>query len=140
MNRAELSKKNKYYISKYRYYELKYFCLQYFDYKRKSKSFDGYTKTNTNCIHTCEISNPTERCVESRENYIFKMQLIEHAAAMTDPILKDYILIGVTSNLSYEKLKARTNIPSSKGLYYELYHKFFYMLHLLLSAKVHILS
>ena len=29
MERAEVSKKNKYYISKHRYYELKHFCLQY---------------------------------------------------------------------------------------------------------------
>lgn len=133
MNRAELSKRNKYYISKYRYYELKYFCLQYFDYKRKSNNFDSFSKANTEAVHTCKISNPTERCSEFREKYIFKMKAIERASASTDPILKDYILIGITGNLSYEKLKARTNIPCSKGVYYELYHRFFYMLNTILN-------
>lgn len=31
--RAEVSKNNPYYISKNRYYELKYFCLQYKEFK-----------------------------------------------------------------------------------------------------------
>lgn len=32
--RAELSKKNPYHIPRYRYYELKYFCRQYDDWKK----------------------------------------------------------------------------------------------------------
>lgn len=133
MNRAELSKRNKYYISKYRYYELKYFCLQYFDYKRKSNSFNSFSKSNIDIIRTCEISNPTEQCSEARENYIFKIKAIERASALTDPVLKDYILIGITGNLSYEKLRARTDIPCSKSVYYELYHQFFYILNTILN-------
>ena len=32
--RSELSPKNKYYIDKHRYYELKHFCLQYPEWKQ----------------------------------------------------------------------------------------------------------
>lgn len=32
--RSELSPKNKYYIAKHRYYELKHFCLQYPEWKQ----------------------------------------------------------------------------------------------------------
>ena len=34
--RPELSKKNKYYISKHRYYELKHLCLQYTMFKKEN--------------------------------------------------------------------------------------------------------
>ena len=33
--RAELSKNNKYWISKHRYYELKHFCLQYPEWQKE---------------------------------------------------------------------------------------------------------
>ena len=39
--RAELSKKNPYYISKHRYYELKHFCRQYDEWKRALVRIDG---------------------------------------------------------------------------------------------------
>ena len=32
--RAKISEKNKYYIDKHRYYELKHFCLQYNEWKK----------------------------------------------------------------------------------------------------------
>ena len=38
--RPELSPKNKYYIDKHRYYELKHFCLQYSEWKKSYSAFD----------------------------------------------------------------------------------------------------
>ena len=38
--RPELSSKNKYYIDKHRYYELKHFCLQYTEWKKSYSAFD----------------------------------------------------------------------------------------------------
>ena len=38
--RPELSSKNKYYIDKHRYYELKHFCLQYPEWKKSYSAFD----------------------------------------------------------------------------------------------------
>ena len=45
--RPELSSKNKYYIDKHRYYELKHFCLQYTEWKKSYSTFDDtiYLKT-----------------------------------------------------------------------------------------------
>ena len=40
--RPVLSEKNKYYIDKHRYYELKHFCLQYDDWKKAYSILDGY--------------------------------------------------------------------------------------------------
>ena len=126
--RPTLSKKNKFYINKYRQYELKYFCLQYFYYKKCANSYDGYSKGSAERVYTSNISKPTEKCYESREYYVSRIRVIEKAAKMCDPVLSDYILIGVTGNLSYEKIRARTNIPCSKAVYYDLYHKFFFVL------------
>ena len=39
--KAVLSKKNKYYISKHRYYELKHFCLQYNEWIEELKKLDS---------------------------------------------------------------------------------------------------
>lgn len=41
--RAELSTKNKYYIDKHRYYELKHFCLQYPEWKRTYAELEDVT-------------------------------------------------------------------------------------------------
>lgn len=47
--RAELSKKNPYHIPRYRYYELKYFCRQYNDWKKALTLIDGW-QTSPNDI------------------------------------------------------------------------------------------
>lgn len=47
--RAELSKKNPYHIPRYRYYELKYFCRQYDDWKKALTLIDGW-QTSPNDI------------------------------------------------------------------------------------------
>ena len=44
--RPELSKSNPYYISKHRYYELKHFCLQYYEWKELYLSLDTYQNTD----------------------------------------------------------------------------------------------
>lgn len=38
--RPEISKKNRYWIDKHRYYELKHFCLQYPTWKKAHSSLD----------------------------------------------------------------------------------------------------
>ena len=42
--RSELSKKNKYWIERHRYYELKHFCLQYPIWKKAYAALDGFSK------------------------------------------------------------------------------------------------
>ena len=130
--RAKLSKKNKYWISSYRYHELRYFCLQYSEYRRLCGSFDGYSRNNYSSIYTGNLSKPTEKSAEIREAYDCKIRTIEKAAKLTDPILGNYILIGVTNGLAYDKIKARLDIPCGKEVYYKLYHKYFYILDRLL--------
>ena len=72
--------------------------------------------------------DPTAKCVEAREFYSERMELIEKAAAETDAELGDYILQAVTQGISYDHLRARVNVPCCKDVYYELYRRFFWIL------------
>ena len=128
--RAELSHKNPYWIEKHRRYELIHFCLQYPIWKKAYHSIDGlmknerYLKVEKEKGH----SDPTARCVEAKEYYRKRMDIIEDAAKETDSDLWSYILRGVTENLSYDKMAASEVLPCSRDRYYELYRKFFWIL------------
>ena len=47
---------------------------------------------------------------------------------MATTIRPEYILKGVTEGWSYDILKARSNIPCCKDVYYNLYRRFFWLL------------
>lgn len=127
--KSELSKKNPYWVEKHRYYELKHFCLQYPEWKREYVSYTGYS------IHvlgtsgqTSDISDPTYRCVESRNSYFKKMELVEQTAIRADGDLYSYILTAVTEDRSYNYLLSVMGIPSCRDVYYTAYRRFFWLL------------
>ena len=128
--RPELSKANKYWVSKNRFYELKYFCLQYPFWKKQYEEVDGmygraidsvYSK-----LHT--PSDPTSKTVEMRSMYFDRMEAIEQAAIEADPYLASYILKAVTEGLSYNYLKTKLEIPCGRDMYYDRYRRFFWLL------------
>lgn len=129
--RPELSKKNKYWIEKHRYYELKHFCLQYPIWKKaylaltdlKSRPLDVELVGSEN-----NLSNPTEKIAEARLVYEGKMKMIEDTVRKTDEELYDYILKGVTEGFSYETLKVQYGIPCCRDAYYNAYRRFFSIL------------
>ena len=129
--RPELSTKNKYWIDKHRYYELKHFCLQYPSWKKAYATLDGLSKRSIHDIISGKEkkkSDPTEKCVEFKMYYKERINMVEQSAYESDDCLWQYILKGVTEGLSYEILKARLEIPCSKDMYYDRYRKFFYIL------------
>lgn len=129
--RPELSEKNKYWIEKHRYYELKHFCLQYPIWKKAYAALDGLCSRPVNLAvfsKTGSHSDPTARYVEARAFYFDKMQLVEQTSIDTDAELYSYILQGVTEGWSYDILKARLEIPCSKDYYYARYRRFFWLL------------
>ena len=130
--RAELSPKNKYWINKHRYYELKHFCLQYPLWKKIYLVLDDMyipsseikiviSDTNTHSDHTAK------RAV-AKAYYASKIKMIERMATQADSELSDYILKAVTEELSYSYLKTKMNIPCSRDTYYDRYRKFFWLL------------
>lgn len=130
--RAQISEKNKYYIDKHRYYELKHFCLQYNEWKKAYTSCcetlvfaSRYGDIQSAC---CGTSDLTAKYAILRTQYAQKIALIEKAAKQADDFLYPYILKAVTEGLSYTHLKARLDIPCGRDMYYDRYRKFFWLL------------
>lgn len=71
--RPEISEKNKFWIDRHRYYELKHFCLQYPNWKSRRSELDRSLSGNSLDILRDyypgnTISDPTERFAEARHS------------------------------------------------------------------------
>lgn len=129
--RPELSRKNKYWLERHRYYELKHFCLQYDLWKKERSNLDlslmptpNYTETHKPLYKV----DATAWFSEKRIFYTNRIDMVERAAKLTDSCLGSYILKAVTRGLSYDILRVNFEIPCCKEVYYELYRKFFWIL------------
>ena len=129
--RATISEKNKYFIDKHRYYELKHFCLQYNEWKKNYNSccesliyVSKFDKLPTSDMP----SDLTAKYAMRRAQYLDKIQLIESIAKEADDYLYPYILKAVTEGLAYTYLKAALDIPCGRDMYYDRYRKFFWLL------------
>ena len=129
--RPELSKKNKYWIPKNRFYELKYFCLQYPLWKYAYEQLDGLYICSYDLSNVSKSNlpgDPIGNCVEERTRYFERMHAVEKAAVEADPYLASYILKAVTEGHSFTYLKSRLEIPCSRDTYYDRYRRFFWLL------------
>lgn len=129
--RAEISEKNKYWISKHRHYELKHFCLQYPGWKRKYKMLDELNLPAASLERMPSTNEPTDITAVyalKKLQYDEKIKLIERTAMEADSEIGLYILKAVTEGLSYPYLKTAMNIPCGKDMYYDRYRKFFWLL------------
>lgn len=127
--KAELSKKNKYWISKHRYYELVHFCLQYPEWVKRYSEL-GYGETSKVIALSNEYGS-TDRVADiavERAICMSKIELVEKTCRDTDLYISDYILRGVTEDLSYTYLSTVLNIPCGQDMYYDRRRKFFWML------------
>lgn len=124
--RGELSRKNKHWISKNRHYELKYFCLQYPEWKFGYKNADGYSDVASKSDDS--LSDRTAAHGLLRVKYIDNIRLIERIAKETDEFLSSYILRAVTEGRSFTYLKTKLSMPCGRDMYYARYRKFFYLL------------
>lgn len=129
--RPELSQKNKYWIDKHRYYELKHFCLQYGEWKKKyadlldfsisTYSFDRFGSAGG-------YSDLTAKYAMEKAGYAEKIKIVEQSAIEADSDLYPYILKAVTEDLSYTYLRTTLDIPCSRDMYYDRYRRFFWLL------------
>lgn len=129
--RPEISEKNKYYIDKHRYYELKHFCLQYNEWKK------AYASCNESIIFASKFekestsnipSDITAKYAIKRAYYAGRIKIVEKAAMEADEFLYPYILKAVSEGLSYTYLKGKLDIPCGRDMYYDRYRKFFWLL------------
>lgn len=117
-------------ISKYRYQELKAFCLQYDEKKNKIKyglssmNHDGTTVSGG-------IGRPTEQQAINNEKYLKDIRMIEEAAVRANPGIWKYILKSVTQGLPYEFIEYDDHygkIPMCRSDFYGTRRKFFAIL------------
>ena len=126
--RPEISKKNKYWISKHRYYELKHFCLQYKEFKQLYLAAVNCKTERVVRTNNPEWSDPVGTSASVREEYLSKMKRIEKCCYAASDEIGEYIFKAVTEGMSYVKLKMIYDIPCGKDMFYDRYRKFFYIL------------
>ena len=125
--RPEVSAKNKYWLSKHRYYELKHFCLQYPEWKRAYHDLDGLPARSasvTGFTRGGQTPNPTELYAEARIYYKDRMTMVEQAAREAAADLAEMMLRAVTEEVSYEHISP----PCCKEVWYAAYRRFFWLL------------
>lgn len=129
--RSEISKKNRWYISKKRYLELYYFCLQYPEWKQTYAELEEGRSCSASFLkikEDLEINDPTGDDAVEKVILKEKIELVETVANGTDVVLGKYILKAVTEGLPYTKMKTIYEIPCERDMYYDRYRKFFYLL------------
>lgn len=129
--RPELSKKNPYWISRYRYYELRYFCMQYNEWRQKYNELQmcmSPGRAMFNNDNSNNISDKTASVAIQMAELRRKMELVEQSCIEADSELHSYIFQGVTRGYGYTYLQTVLGIPCTKDAYYDKYHKFFYIL------------
>ena len=128
--RPEVSKKNPYYISRHRFYELKHYCLQYYEWKKLKCELEdilSFDKTGLGQNAT-EWADPTGNIAVKIDGLNRKMEQIEKLTRLTDPFIQRYLFKAVTEGLSYTYLKTALGMPCSKEYFYRRYRKFWWML------------
>lgn len=129
--RPELSVKNKYWIDKHRFYELKHFCMQYLTWKKTYNAIDELSMSSSVFDRLPSSNIPgdlTAKYAMRKAYYAEKINMIEKAAMEADEDLYIYILKAVTEGLSFTYLKSRLEIPCSRDTYYDRYRRFFWLL------------
>lgn len=127
--RAEISEKNKYWIEKHRYYELKHFCLQYLNWKKAYAAIEELSSSTFDRMPSSNLpSDLTAKYAIQKAFFANNINMIEKAALEADSDLYLYILKGVTEGLSYTYLRTRLEMPCSRDMYYDRYRRFFWLL------------
>lgn len=101
--RPEVSAKNRYYLPKHRYYELKHFCLQYPEWRKAYISLNGLpTKSSMTGerVSGGTTPDPTAVYAEARLYYRERMEMVETAANEAADDLAKLLLRAVTEGVS----------------------------------------
>lgn len=127
----DISTRNPYYIPKYRYLELKNFCLQYYTWFSAYDSLDGLSKRPNDLAlfqKDGQKTSPTERCVIAKQRFKNKIDMVFYSvqeACADNEQIAPFLLNAVGCGKSYNDFK---NPQFTRGDYYRHYRKFFYIL------------
>ena len=132
--RPELSDRNKWWISKHRYYELRHFCMQFPDWVRTVKEIDGLPRMapgRLERVNEGRTGDPTATYAAAREELLRKINMVEQSAydASEHQFWYTILVEAVTTGASYDMLEAQKGImPVSRNEWYVVYRKFFWFL------------
>lgn len=129
--KPEVSKRNRYFVEKHRYYELVHFCRQY-DYWKLALRDLTYLKSRSidePIFDKRSFGDPTTELAFKRMYYSDRIDMIEKAVSQADVFLAPFLLEAVTKGVSYSRLRQDRNIPCSRDIFYDAYRKFFWILH-----------
>ena len=129
--RPEISSGSKYWISRHRYYELKHYCLQYPEWQKQLLQLKDYIlRSKMPCVErqTENDSDPTAKVAIGITMLENQMEEIKQLCKQADPQLWTYIFDGVVHGRSFTYLKTTLEMPCEKGMYYDRYRRFFWLL------------
>lgn len=138
--RAKISKKNKYWISKHRFYEIQHHCLQYKEWK------DEYLVLSTQGVsgvdydgmpHGTNVGDPTASVGMRMSALREKIDTVEDTVDEIDKeiigkgnkSIKRHLLAAVTNEgISYNYLDMVMGIPVGEKTYYAARRKFYWLM------------
>ena len=128
MNVRPLNEK-KYKISKYRFKELYYFCLQYNDWIKEIRENRMLSSIEQGECKGNNIGRPTENAGLRNADLTERVKLIEQTAIEAAPDIYQYILLAVTNEgYTFNYLKMIKGMPCERDKFYDRRRKFFYLL------------
>lgn len=130
--RPEISERSRYYLPKHRLYELKHFCMQYGEWRKRYISLNGYARrmgsTDFERVDGGFTSDPTEREAEARLYFATRIEMVESTAREAAGDFSTLMLRAVTEDISYAQLNAQERIPCCRDTWYAMYRRFFWIL------------
>ena len=114
-----------YNISRAKYNELKYFCMQYEEKKQKlNKSYGIKAVVNDGMPKGNLLGNPVERTAIQNAMLQKDIELIEQTAVEADPEIYQWLMKNVTEGIGYDYL----DVPMCRADFYGARKYFFYLL------------
>lgn len=119
----------KYHISKNRYRELYYFCMQYTERAAEIEELrypsghppDGMPKGTVTSDRTASVAVKAAQLDSDND-------LIRQAAEEAGGTLAPWILKAVTNGMNYNAMRMQEHIPCNEKEFRRIRHKFFYIL------------
>ena len=128
-----VTKKNPFWIPKNRYYELKYYCLQFWDWQRRRAQLDGLatrenrSPTESEAIERAELDDKIGMVMTCLDAVTTDKDQLTGRMVMHEP-LYSVLLTGITKGKSYDTMAASKVMPVSRDYYYMVYRRFFKVL------------
>ena len=114
-----------YNISRAKYNELKYFCMQYEEKKKEIHNSYGLGAVVSDGMPKGNLpGNAVERVAIRNAMLQNDVELIEQTAMEADPDIYQWLIKSVTSGVPYEYM----NVPLSRTKFYDSRRYFFYLL------------